>query len=116
MYSLILLLVALLGLPVMSARAQTKGGVRVVAYIVSIHADSSGRAVQGTRRLDSADVEGVLADLRQHLGATIYFTWSGGPTQRRTPGQEALLARLRASGVRVELRTDSTFRSRVVPP
>ena len=111
-----LLVLTLVMLPARVAFSQATRGVRVVAYIVSIHADSSGRALQGRRSLDSASLQGMLDSVRQRPGGTIWFSWSGGPAHPRTRAQEALLARLRASGVRVELRSDSTLRSRVVRP
>jgi hypothetical protein len=115
MRSRVLLVLALLVLPTGLALSQASGGARAVAVIVSIHGDSSGRAIQHGRPLDAATLDTMLASLRPRFGATIWFSWSGGPAHRRTPGQEALLTHLRASGIRVELRTDSTMRSRVIP-
>jgi hypothetical protein len=66
--------------------------------------------------LDAASLDGMLAALRSKPGAPIWFSWSGGPAQRRTPAHKLLLKRLRASGVHVELRSDSTLRSRVIRP
>jgi hypothetical protein len=96
------------------SRAQARPGVTAVAVIVNIHSDSSGQAIQGGRRLDTAAVNHLLQELRSQRGATVWFSWSGGPEHRRTRDQEALLARLRESGVRVELRSDSTMHSRVI--
>jgi hypothetical protein len=100
----------LLAIAPLSLRAQG----RVVAVIDGIHADSGGGAFWRNKPLAATSLDAHLAALRSQLGATIWFSWSGGPNHRRTPAQEALLARLRASGIRVELRTDSTFRARVV--
>lgn len=88
--------------------------VRVVAVIESIHADSAGRAVRNGRLLSSSSIDSLLTQLHQSTGATIWYSWSGGPQGPRTEGQERLLAHLRASGIRVELRSDSTTYSRVI--
>lgn len=88
--------------------------VRVVAVIESIHADSAGRAIRSGRSLSSASVDSLLTRLRKATGATIWYSWSGGPQAPRTEAQERLLAHLRSSGIRVELRSDSTMHSRVI--
>lgn len=88
--------------------------VRVVAVIESIHADSAGRAIRSGRLLSSASIDSLLTQLQKATGATIWYSWSGGPQGPRTEGQERLLAHLRASGIRVELRSDSTTYSRVI--
>lgn len=88
--------------------------VRFVAVIESIHADSAGRAIRSGRPLSSASLDSFLAQLQNTTGATIWYSWSGGPQRPRTEEQERLLAHLRASGVRVELRSDSTMYSRVI--
>ena len=112
---LLLLLGLAIAFPTL-ALAQARPGVRAVAVIVSIHADSSGRAIQNGKPLNATALDRMLTDLRPQLGATIWFSWSGGPGQSRTARQDTLLRRLRASGVRVELRTDSTMYSRVIRP
>src|SRR3954463_10914827 len=96
--------------------AQSPRSVRVVAVIESIHADSAGRATEGGRQLSPASLDSLLMRLEHTVGATIWFSWSGGPRQPRTGAQDRLLTHLRASGVRVELRSDSTWHSRVVRP
>jgi hypothetical protein len=94
--------------------AQQPRGVIVVAAITTIHSDSAGRAFQGSHNLSPKELDSMLVDLQPRRGATIWFSWDGGASHPRTPGEEALLTRLRKSGVRVELRTDSTRYSRVV--
>ena len=93
---------------------QPSRSVRVVAVIEEIHADSTGRAIRMGRSLSSASLDSMLTQLKHAAGATIWYSWSGGPQRPRTEGQERLLTHLRASGIRVELRSDSTARSRVV--
>jgi hypothetical protein len=88
--------------------------VRVVAVIESVHADSAGRAIHGGRPIAPASLDSLLTELEHTMGATIWYSWSGGPERPRSEGQERLLTHLRASGVRVELRTDSTTYSRVI--
>jgi hypothetical protein len=96
--------------------AQSPRSVRVVAVIESIHADSAGRAIQAGRPLPPATLDSLLTQLEHTMGATIWFSWSGGPQQPRTDAQDRLLAHVRASGIRVELRSDSTSYSRVLRP
>lgn len=96
--------------------AQTPRPVRVVAVIESIYADSAGLAIRRGRALDPAALDSLVAGLKRTVGGTIWFSWSGGPKSARTGAQDRLLAHLRASGVHVELRTDSTFYSRVIRP
>jgi hypothetical protein len=99
-----------------AARAQASRSPRVVAVIESLHGDSAGRAIRRGRPLTPAALDSLLASMKNTVGATIWFSWSGGPKQVRTREQDRLLANLRASGIRVELRTDSTLRSRLVRP
>jgi hypothetical protein len=96
--------------------AQPPRPVRIVAVIESIHADSAGRTMWNGRPLRPQSLDSLLTRLKQTIGGTIWFSWSGGPRQPRTEAQDRLLAYLRASGVRVELRSDSTFHSRVIRP
>jgi SAM-dependent methyltransferase len=88
--------------------------VRLVAVIESIHADSAGRAMQAGRPLTTGSLDSLLTRLEHQKGATIWFSWSGGPLRPRNEAQERLLTHLRASGARVELRSDSTSYSRVL--
>jgi hypothetical protein len=99
-----------------AARAQTSRPLRAVAVIESIYGDSAGRAIRHGRPLSPATLDSLLVSLKNTSGATVWFSWSGGPKQTRTRDQDRLLAHLRASGIRVELRTDSTLYSRVVRP
>lgn len=99
-----------------AVHAQSPARVRVVAVIEPIYGDSAGHAIRGGRPLNPAALDSLLVQLKHTLGATIWFSWSGGPTLPRTEGQDRLLAQLRASGVRVELRTDSTRYGRVIRP
>jgi len=97
-----------------SGHAQTPRSVRVVAVIEPIYGDSAGRAIVRGRPLNSPALDSLLMQLQHTIGATIWFSWSGTPTRVRTAAQDRLLAQLRASGVRVELRTDSTRYARVI--
>ena len=99
-----------------AARAQSSLPTTVVAVIESIHADSAGHAVRRGRSLSPSSLDSLLTSLEHTVGATIWFSWSGGPKQARTRDQDRVLAHLRASGIRVELRSDSTLHSRVVRP
>ena len=99
-----------------AAHAQQTRPMRGVAVVEPIYSDSSGRAIVRGRPLTAAAVDSLCATLHHRFGATIWFSWSGGPSHPRTAAQDRLLARLRASGIRVELRTDSTLFSRVVRP
>jgi hypothetical protein len=108
-------------LPVLAVVLGCRGGqpqpprrVRLVAVIESIHADSAGRAIHNGRPFPLVSLDSMLTELKRAMGGTIWYSWSGGPQRPRTEGQERLLAHLRASGVRVELRTDSTTYSRVI--
>jgi hypothetical protein len=114
MHSKIILTGLALALGCRGNKARPPRSVRMVAVIESIHADSAGRAIQGGRPIAPASLDSLLTELDHTTGATIWYSWSGGPTRPRTEGQERLLAHLRASGVRVELRTDSTMYSRVI--
>lgn len=96
------------------AAAQRRSGPVVVATIETVHADSAGRAYRGRRLLSQHELDSITARLRTQPGATIWFSWDGGPGHIRTPAQEGVLYRLRETGIRVELRSDSTMRSRVV--
>jgi hypothetical protein len=96
--------------------AQRQVSVRAVAVIESIHADSAGRAIRRGQVVNAAVLDSLLSALRHNEGATIWFSWSGGPTQPRTVGQDRLLAQLQAAGIRVELRSDSTLFGRRVRP
>jgi hypothetical protein len=96
--------------------AQRRMSARAVAVIESIYSDSAGRAIRYGRPLSPTVLDSMCTVLRHTFGATFWFSWRGGPTQPRTAAQDRLLARLRASGVRVELRTDSTMFARVVRP
>ncbi len=95
-------------------KAQSPRSVQLVAVIESIHADSAGRALHGGHPMAPRSLDSLLTELKRTMGGTIWYSWSGGPARPRTEGQERLLAHLRASGVRVELRTDSTTYSRVI--
>lgn len=105
-----------LALGTRAARAQTSRSPRLVAVIESIYGDSAGGAIHHGRPLNPAALDSLLVSLKNTVGATVWFSWSGGPKQARTRDQDRLLAHLRASGIRVELRTDSTLHSRVVRP
>jgi hypothetical protein len=99
-----------------TAWAQASRSPRTVAVIESIHGDSAGRAIRHGRLLNPAALDSLLVSLKNTVGATIWFSWSGGPKKARTQEQDRLLTHLRAPGIRVELRTDSTLYSRVVRP
>lgn len=92
-----------------------QGPRKVVASIETIHADSIGHAYRGRHQLTSRELDSIVTGLRPQPGAVIWFSWDGGPARPRTGGEEALLARIRRSGIRVELRSDSTMFSRLVP-
>ena len=110
-----ILALALLGVARV-AEGQSSRPVRTVAVVESIYADSAGRALRHGHALNRAQVDSLLTGLKNTVGATVWFSWSGGPKQARTEAQDRLLAQLRASGIRVELRTDSTQYSRVIRP
>jgi hypothetical protein len=112
--NLLLFGAALIALSAPTAHAQASRGVRAVAVLDAIYADSAGHAIRHGARLAPTSLDSLIAVLRPQRGATLWFSWAGGPAHRRTSAQAALLARLRQSGIRVELRTDSTFRARVV--
>ena len=97
-----------------AARSQNHHPARAVAVLEPIYADFAGRAIRRGRELNSAALDSLLLSLKNTPGATVWFSWSGGPKRARTGAQNRLLAQLRASGVRVELRTDSTAHSRVI--
>ena len=92
-----------------------QGPRKVVASIETVHADSAGHAYRGRHQLTSRELDSIVTGLRAQPGAVIWFSWAGGPANPRTLGEEALLTRIRRSGIRVELRSDSTMYSRVVP-
>lgn len=104
------------GLGCGGGNAQPPRSVQFVAVIESIYADSMGRATHDGHALPAASLDSLLTQLRGTRGGTVWFSWSGGPQRPRTEAQERLLTHLRASGVRVELRTDSTSYSRVIRP
>lgn len=114
MHSKIILTSLTLALGCRGGKAQTTRSVQLVAVIESIHADSAGRAIQGGRVIAPRSLDSLLTELKHTVGGTIWHSWSGGPERPRTEAQERLLTHLRASGVRVELRTDSTTYSRVI--
>jgi hypothetical protein len=114
MHSKILLIGLALAFGCRGGKAQSPRSIRIVAVIESVHADSAGRALHNGRPIAPASLDSLLTDLTHRMGATIWYSWSGGPERPRTEGQERLLVHLRASGVRVELRTDSTTYSRVI--
>ncbi|HEV8246552.1 MAG TPA: hypothetical protein VGP93_12325 [Polyangiaceae bacterium] len=87
-----------------------------VAGIALLVGANAVHAIRGGRPLTPTALDSLLAQLKHTVGATIWFSWSGGPTLPRTEGQDRLLAQLRAAGVHVELRTDSTRYGRVIRP
>jgi len=86
----------------------------VVATIETIHVDSAGHAYRGRRQLSQRELDSITTRLRTQPGAAIWFSWDGGAQHIRTPAEEGVLYRLRQTGIRVELRSDSTVRSHVV--
>jgi hypothetical protein len=95
-------------------KAQSPRSVLLVAVLGSIHADSAGRATHGGHPIAPRALDSLPTELKHTAGGTIWYNWSGGPERPRTEAQEQLLRYLRASGVRVELRTDSITYSRVI--
>jgi hypothetical protein len=112
----ILIIALMLVIGLRPAHAQSPRPVRAVAVIESIYADSAGHPIRHGRPMNIAQLDSLLTSFKNTVGATVWFSWSGGPKQPRTSAQNQLLARLRASGIRVELRTDSTAYSQVVRP
>jgi hypothetical protein len=96
------------------AYGQAVGGGRAVAIIEILYADSTGQVFRGNRPVSRAALDSLLDALRPKRGATIWFSWAGGTLRRRTAAQDSLLAHVRQSAIRVELRTDSTFRAGLI--
>jgi hypothetical protein len=97
-----------------AAQSQNARTARVIAVIDSIYGDSAGRAIRRGRPSNPAALDSLLASLENTLGAAVWFSRSDGPKQARTKAQDRRLAQRSASGVRAELRTDSTTHSRAL--